>query len=480
MVNRDLHLLVNGFFDANYFKIVKKVMAALPVSRCTLIYLEKKPHLPIPAIYLDRDKIFWEAKYPLKNEEMMPLDEPLIQKMRVCELTVLNMMNRMEKRRELSYDERKKTYLAHLRYWNHVLTTTNIDLFLSSGTPHEIYDYIIYCLCRVKHIPAIFMYEFHLIYDLIAAVDNWQNPFPSLAKEEKITGSYNLPENMEAALQKQLMEKEPRQFWVKTPPGALAKIFSTIKNYYRKISQIKSKEKLTSLLKDEFNYFKNKYLNDRRLREIKKYYDRYVETPDISQKYIYVSLHLQPEMSTSPLAGVFVDQLLMVQILSYCLPRDVYLFVKEHPMQKWIGRSQKFYDDLHEVKNVVFVPQSFSSFKLIENCLAVATATGTSGWEALFRKKSVLMFGNNFYQYLSGVYQIRTLADCQAAVTQILQGGKTSTPHEIRTFLARLSRLTTPGVVDPAYRAFSRLSEEENCENVSRIIIKKIRQYLSI
>ena len=47
-----------------------------------------------------------------------------------------------------------------------------------------------------------------------------------------------------------------------------------------------------------------------------KYYKKNEERPSLKKRYIYFTMHYQPELSTSPLGGVFVDQILACEILA--------------------------------------------------------------------------------------------------------------------------------------------------------------------
>src|SRR5690606_32290981 len=48
-----------------------------------------------------------------------------------------------------------------------------------------------------------------------------------------------------------------------------------------------------------------------------------------SQKFVYFPLHLQPEMTTSALGGIFEDQIFALSCLSSKIPVDWCILVKE-------------------------------------------------------------------------------------------------------------------------------------------------------
>jgi hypothetical protein len=204
------------------------------------------------------------------------------------------------------------------------------------------------------------------------------------------------------------------------------------------------------------------------------YYKRHSLYADFTKSYIYVPLQYQPELSTSPLADAYVDQQLIVQMISKYLPEDVYLYVKEHPMQTSCCRNTKFYKDLSQTKNVVLVRKEMDSFNLIKHSLAVATSTGTPGWEALFRGKPVLMFGSYIYQFADGVYKIRTTSNCQDALDQIIKRRVKPSLKSMKLYLKALGEVSFPAVIDPDYLPVSKLTEKENIANITQALLLEI------
>jgi hypothetical protein len=149
------------------------------------------------------------------------------------------------------------------------------------------------------------------------------------------------------------------------------------------------------------------------LRKKRLLLDRYRQmgqTVNVSQPYVYVALHYQPEASTSPLGGVFVDQYLMVEMLSKCVPDGWLVVVRENPFQLKrrssgdLARPLNFYHRLAKLPNVRLASLDASPFSFIDGAKAVATVTGTSGWEAVMRGVPVLAFGRAWYLGCEGVF----------------------------------------------------------------------------
>ena len=131
------------------------------------------------------------------------------------------------------------------------------------------------------------------------------------------------------------------------------------------------------------------------------------------------------------------------------------------------------YNDLLKMDNVILLHPNTNSFDLSINALAVATVSGTVGWEALFYGIPTLVFGDAFYKYSKGVYQIKRLEDCQRAIRQIMTEGKLSSTF-FEMYLYYLDQVTFDGVIDEAYLEGEKINVKENAEKVSFVLIDAI------
>ena len=112
------------------------------------------------------------------------------------------------------------------------------------------------------------------------------------------------------------------------------------------------------------------------------------------------------------------------------------------------------------------IPKKYNSFRLIEHCTAVATATGTAGWEALFREKPVLMFGHFFYQYAPGVFRIHKKEECKSAIEKIISKKNKPNLDEILLYLKTLDDVTIRGNYHSTYQKASMIPEKESFDNL--------------
>lgn len=310
--------------------------------------------------------------------KVTPLDQYTIEGMRDCESEVMKMYERIKSiKPNDSFDTRKSHYLACLRYWSYYLAVNKIDVFLAAFVPHMGYDYVIYNLCKFKGIKTFTNY--FLFPDWGYFIESIKDP---MAGFEPLYGNFKYP-RLKSIFEEYLNNK----------PLSYKPI--TIPNVPR---VVEFQKKVRIMYKDLFDFYKSC---------CKKF--------DISKPFIYVPLHYQYEASTCPLGGVFVDQLLMIEILSFT---GYTIYVKEHPhMSK--NRSIAYYNRLTKMRNVHLIPVETNHYTLIDKAFAVATVTGTAGWETILKGKCCLLFGNIYYQYLPGCFSVGSYPDVMRAIQEI-------------------------------------------------------------
>ena len=176
-----MNFIINGFSDVIYAPVVANILNRFEINRCHIIYGGLKNDIQANAEVFFHDAADLSlGNYNVNWNQVAPLDEELIESMSDCERIVLKMMDRhlyIPK-----YKDRKRLYLRHLRYWNHVINEQKIDLFLSSAPAHEVYDFIIYSLCKLKKVPTICLFQI-MAADVIMIIDDWERIIPEI--EEK-------------------------------------------------------------------------------------------------------------------------------------------------------------------------------------------------------------------------------------------------------------------------------------------------------
>lgn len=167
------------------------------------------------------------------------------------------------------------------------------------------------------------------------------------------------------------------------------------------------------------------------------------------EKYVVYFLHYQPERTTLPEAGAFSQQWMALRAIVSALPTGYKLLVKEHPSTFRYNfhpgfRSVDFHTQISQLPNTQLVPLSVSPYPLIDRCVAIATATGTVGVEAILRGKPVLGFGAAQYRGQPGVYSVDSAEAVSAALASIEAGAPVLAGGALDAYLVEVDRLSFP------------------------------------
>ena len=133
-----------------------------------------------------------------------------------------------------------------------------------------------------------------------------------------------------------------------------------------------------------------------------KYYKKLPEG-----KYAFITLHLQPEASTSVMAPYQVNQHSVIENIARSLPLDWKLVVK--PNKNMIGIDRlSFLNSINAIPNVILVEYFADTQKLIRNSKCVIAITGTSGLEGALMGKKVVLLGDKTmpWHHLKSVVKI--------------------------------------------------------------------------
>ncbi len=504
-MNSNLNILFCGFLYEWNFPIINNLKAKLTVSN--VIHIGSK-NVSIDKNYkpnfLREDLKFGYFYNNVDWNKVPPLDNEILSSFYECEVRVMEMMSRTNI--NMSFYERKELYHKNLRYWLWVIKENKINLFVSDNIPHEVFDYVIYKICKYLNIKTLMFHELpsrpsrHVMIHL---VENIETLGKDIYEKYKLILSSN--ENIKLdSLQDELknyiddMKKDAEELvqftQKKIKKNFIANIIHFVSsNFYSIIESLKS----------EVNYYHNK--NDNLFQRtiflfkivIKKIYNLFLRifdntlitlslkntaskfyknnclsNPDLKIKYIYFPLHYQPELSTSPLAENYFTQELIIESLSMSVPDDIQIYVKDHPRLSF-NRTIDFYKRIISMSNVRLLSTNINSYKLIDNSIAVATATGSVGWESFHRNKPVIMFGRRFYQYAPGIFKVNSLHECTNVIKNIVSDKKNYKSLKEK-YLFALNYFVFRGFNSLTKKNISSISNKENIINHTNKIIENI------
>lgn len=105
------------------------------------------------------------------------------------------------------------------------------------------------------------------------------------------------------------------------------------------------------------------------------------EQPKNEDKYVFVSLHVQPESSIDVLGNMYTNQIEYVRAVSKTTPSSHKIYVKEH--SNALGdRSLSYYRKLGKIPGVVLIDPYMDSHLLMKRADLVISVSGTTSFEA--------------------------------------------------------------------------------------------------
>ena len=140
------------------------------------------------------------------------------------------------------------------------------------------------------------------------------------------------------------------------------------------------------------------------------------------KSFVFFPLHVEPEIALQGKSPEFLVQLSAIISLARHLPADTLLVVKEH-ISAAGRRPPAFYQQIRELKNVVWLDVRELGLEVVRASVAVATISGSAGFEAATMGIPVLTFGrHNLFNFLPHVFEIRDEVELGEYLKLILGG----------------------------------------------------------
>ncbi|MBQ0042450.1 MAG: hypothetical protein KBS85_03865, partial [Lachnospiraceae bacterium] len=444
----------------------------------------------------------YEEYYDMND--FLPLERDLLEKMLPYESTALQMLVRNYERHIYTVDECKHFYLNHLRFWNHQIVTRKINYICFSNIPHHCHDYVIYALGKVYGIPMSFCSDTSIPPRLATCTDMenmWKDTYEKyLEYRELPAGELSLPEDLEhyykALLYKNkgLDDSAVHRGWSKEHHIAVRREFfmhdfqtKNIINRHFKWYKHGLKVKLSSGDSDVLKKAKKRIHEDNvfvkrgriKLKSMRgtKYYDSLAYEPDYEKddhKYVIFFLHLQPEATTLPKGGVFVEQELMLQILANALEKcGLKLYVKEHFVQPY--RNKTFYDQIAGIRNVKLIKTDIESRELIQHAFATASCNGTVLLESMFNGIPTFIFGDTPFRNGPGVYYIGSVGETIEAIEHIQNGEFVYNEKDVIAELKAFGESSFRGYFNSSeYEKQGKISEDEGVKSFAEYVVENV------
>ena len=464
-----------------------RMIEELRRNKCEVMYLwsDEKKDLEIPGVVY-HNMVAMRRGIPALGINMNSFPPPgvaLLEKLYKTESLVLTMMNRRVEYggHVMVVDEKKRLYYDLVRYLQGILNLFKPDAIVFPYFPHGPFPLILYSLARLMRIPTILLWEAACTSDRVLVSYRYDEISPLLAEAlQRNRGKMFSVSDLNPDLQRFYNQQTgPEQDEVPFYVESLKREIDDMKSVRAKIKMILKSIRDGTFFIKIYDYIARRFKSDLR----KEYLSVVTENPDFNKPFVYVTLHWQPEGTTSPIGEMFVDQLLMIETLSYALPEGWMLYVKEHPFQwsmsgvvKYTNmRYEGYYKKIATLKNVILVPTNINSYHLINASKAVVAVTGTSTYEAVFRNKPGIVFGYPWFKDVPGIFKVDGHDSCKEVLAEI-KDGFTVDQGKILNYLKSFDEATFHAYIGPIGGREAVISREESVKNVIHAILKELKK----
>lgn len=410
-----------------------------------------------------------------------PIDDELIKLMQPYDMEILKMMDRHQGRK-WNFEKRMQVYYEHIRFWNYILSVYSIDVVIFLNVPHEVFDYVIYALCKEKGINTITCFTPPVFWDRAIVSKDFQNENHVIRKYMEEHTNKNVSYSEEVIKKydgfiNEFADNKGRKsrWWSGVTSRANIKYMSVMdvrefiesddgKNgYIRQL--VKHHKHIAGALARGF-YIKNWI----KTSKLDLQYQKLAEKIKFNEKFVLFALHYQPEATSAPLGGgIYSNQLIPIKILASTLPEGCYLYVKEHPAQTQVGRDTCLYDYIRRIKNVRIISKDVDTYLLLRYAMATASLTGTIIIESITNGIPAIAFGNFAYNCLEGVFEVRTKLECQRAIDSIFSGSFTINQCKVKKYFQMIYDYSRPFNI-----GYGEYDNDENAFEMSKALGEKL------
>lgn len=316
-------------------------------------------------------------------------------------------------------------------FWYGVFHKENIELVIMGNAPHCPIHFMCYLVAKSMNLKLVICEQLYHLKNAFICADSIENM-------GKLTIDLGLHEQEKICIKKEFKKSI---FYMKDISPVL---FASDRN----LLSVMHNFKLFKKRKYDMDFF---YKGVEKLgyclvnKKLSKYFNRHrndkCQQAVYSEKYVYFPLHLQPEMTTDTLGGIYEDQLLAIERVRRIIPNEWYIYIKENPKQTYYKRSRKFFERLSLIPNIKLVYPDTNTWELIKYSQFVATITGTVGWEAITGGKNVLVFGYVWYRTFPGVFEYENNFDLNKIMSYKISH------HELEYIVNNFYNKTCVGVI---------------------------------
>lgn len=320
-------------------------------------------------------------------------------------------------------------------FFERILDGSKPDLVITQQVGENLANIVLYHICKAKHIKILMPNQVY-IHDRIIISDNplsmeiaddFRNvDYNFLDHSKTYDLSYIKSRDRAASVRTLLDATLPRISFQKR----VSRFFDDISHTYKDVDRSKTKR------------IKHKIKIGRAIKKREKFIEQnLLKDVDLDASFYYYPLTTEPEARILATSPFYMNQIVNIENIAKSIPLDSLLYVKEHPLQKlknW--RHDMYYKAIMQMPNVRLIHPDYDSHKLLNNCKGVISISGGTAFEALFYKKPVILFGDEYYDTLSMVDKVNDIR----LLPRLIQGmdQKQFNQAELDTFMAIFEKNT--------------------------------------
>ena len=283
------------------------------------------------------------------------------------------------------------------------------DFILMQKTGENLSNFLLYNIAKSMNIKTLMMVETRLSNSFVISDDLLISVLKKDFEKIKNLSSHNVKEYGPDFIQKRTLYKDLKSY-LQIEFGK-ASFIQKLTRYSKRLNTDpepifynKGKTKL-KMLSWRWNQF---FQSQKRQNFLEKHTLKHI--PD--KKFIYFPLPVQPESQSYAWDPFHVNTISIIENIAKSIPSNYLLFIKEHPGQKaknW--RSIEIYKKIIALPNVRLLHHHVNNYEMISKSNLIILINNSSGLEALFYKKPVIVFGNVFYDVTSMVKKVEKIED---------------------------------------------------------------------
>ena len=329
------------------------------------------------------------------------------------------------------FDTRRIMFLKHCSFWSQYLDKRKISFVLFFAVPHEVFTFVLFKIAKGREIPTMILHPEKVGIPRKSSGIHY-GLFPQRTMHQNLFYVSESIEDIGVWTLSRTIRDECDRLGVNVLQGdPLSKVISLFESptflplpsvHQSSFSRFKKevKKKVARGRNEIYLFVRRAILSDAQKRE----HLRISPKSGVLQNSVIYFLPYQPEESSSPRGGIFVEQLFAVKCVAESLPDGWTLRVREHPDQygRRRPRPRGFLREISEIPRVSIVPIDETIDQSFFDVRAAVGIAGTACVEAWLRRIPLLLFGDMFLKKAPGVFYIKSIDDIRKAFGSIQIG----------------------------------------------------------